>query len=436
MNEKKLEDLKARQAQIKSKLGEIEEQIKAAYAKGGARNEVEVLFLEGKKADAEFDAISREIEQLENEIKLQRTNDIYAKRQATVATSGNDEQELKYQAKETVKLDKAFWTESESKMKRGINRTAEDIINALKVQITPSTECVEMNDKFVKKLFNHSAEKFARLISGKKFGIVERKARIRKGKRQDEIVSSYKVQNAEGYEDDTPLDEFDRAVLGVIFSEFVAGNRYSTVNIIFRALIGQVGNQNVRPRPNQRDAIVNSVIRLMAHIVDFRNFSDSFADMHYTDKDGNELKFGVESLLSAGIVDAKINGQEMDGVIYFKDSSPLFDIADAKDQIIRYPHELLNVPNLNNTPRIIALKKYVMRRICEIKLHKQLVPTITFDDVFKKCRMENSHREVKRDARNAIVKLFEHLKENNFITDFQLLKNTQTQKFVSIKFSY
>lgn len=65
-----------------------------------------------------------------------------------------------------------------------------------------------------------------------------------------------------------------------------------------------------------------------------------------------------------------------------------------------------------------------------------MIPTITFADVFEKCRMENSPRNVKMDARNAIKKLFEHLKENNFIIDFELVRNPQTQKFVSIKFTY
>lgn len=352
------------------------------------------------------------------------------------------ERELKRQAEEQEKLEKKVrakekWIESESKMKNKFERLADAIIDALKVQVVPSTECVEMNDKLVKLLFNYNDDWFKRLMNGATLGIIEKRAHInKKGKKKEKIVSKYTLRNAEGYDDETPLDEFDRAVLGVIFSEVAIGNRHLTVNIIFRALIGQVGNQNVRPSKNQRDAIVKSVLKLMSKIANFSSMSETLTELNYTDKDGNELKFGYGTLLSADIVDAKINGQVMEGVIYLKGDSPLFAFADAKSQIIRYPHELLNVPNLNNTPRIIALKKYVMRRICEIKLHKQLVPTITFADVFKKCRMENSPRKTKMDARNAIQKLFEHLKENNFITDFELVKNPQTQKFISVKFSY
>ena len=238
----------------------------------------------------------------------------------------------------------------------------------------------------------------------------------------------------EGYENNSPLTEFDRAVLGVLISEYDFGNRYTTVNIIFRALIGKVGDQNVRPMKNQLESIADSVQKLMGTVVDFSGISDSLKEMNYTDKNGNAVVFQSANLLSADILNAKVNGQEMDGVIFFKVISPLFNIADAKSQVIRYPHHLLNVPNQNNTPRIISIKKYVLRRICEIKLHKNLSPTITFDDIFKKCRMLDSPREVKRDARNAVIKFFEHLQEKNFILSFELVQ--QCNKFVSIKFSF
>ena len=350
------------------------------------------------------------------------------------------EREKKHQAELQAKLEKEtaakkIWTDFESKLHKRFEETAQEILNTLEnFQVTPSTECVEMNDKLIKLLFNHGTDDFERIINGKKFSCIEKRARVYKGKKKDAIVSWYKLKNAEGYDNKTPLDEFDRAVLGVIFSEISAGNLYTTVNIIHRALIGKVGEVAIVPYKNQKESIIQAVMHLMGRIVNFSELSKTYTEMHYTDKNGNQLNFGCESLLSAGIVDAKVNGQVMEGVIYFKGDSPLFRMAESKSQIIRYPHELLNVPNLNNTPRIITIKKYVMRRICEIKLHKQLIPTITFDDVFKKARMENSPRNVKMDARNAIVKFFEHLKEQNFITNFEIVQ--KKQKFYAIQFQY
>ena len=307
---------------------------------------------------------------------------------------------------------------------------AEKILETLKVQIKPSTECVEVNDAIVKYLFTFGPKSFKKALNGKSFGIKHKN----NSKKHKAVVTSLRISNDADYNDTSPLTEFDRAVLGVIISEYLSSNRYTTINIIFRALIGQIGKVGIVPRPNQKQAIENSIEKLMGTIVDFAEISKSHNELHYTDKNGDELRLKKSNLLSADILDAKVNGQALDDVIFFKANSPLFDIADAKNQIVRYPHKLLDVPNQNNTPRIISIKKYVMRRICEIKLHKQLTPTITFDDVFTKCRIINSHREIKADARNAIIKLFQHLKDQKFIKDFELVQ--QRNKFISVKFSF
>lgn len=367
---------------------------------------------EYSRIETELQAVTEKLCELEAE-KQQ------AERQAELERQQAEQARL---AREKSEKAKAKWTDAESRLTGNGARVAESIMDKLKIQIAPSTECVELNDKFTKILFSRSAEVTAELLSGVTYGIIEKRRHKYKGKVKDEIVSRYTMVNAEGYTDTAPLTEFDRAVLGVIISEYLAGNAYTTVNIIFRALIGKVGDQNCRPMKNQRDAIIQSVVRLMGKTVDFRQFAKSFGAMKYTDKKGNELKFGVENLLSAGIVDAVVNGQAMDGVIYFKDNSPLFDIADAKSQIIRYPHSLLNVPNQNNTPRIITLKKYVIRRICEIKLHKQLAHTITFDDVFQKCRVaDDDSREQKRRRRRYILDFVKHLQNQGFIKSFEVI---------------
>ena len=329
-------------------------------------------------------------------------------------------------------LPKAQWKITLSKLNGTFADTAQQMISTLKVQIIPSTECAEPNDAFIKGLFRFGPKSFKKALQGTKFGVFEKK----ETKRKDAVFSQLALQNSEGYEDDNPLSEFDRAVLGVIISEYLSGNRYTTVNIIHRALIGKVGKacEGIIPNKNQQEAIINSVVKLMATIVDFSSVSESLKEMNYTDQNGNTVVLKTSNLLLADVVDAKINGQVMDNVIFFKANSPLFDIANAKSQVIRYPHYLLDVPNQNNTPRIITLKKYVMRRICEIKLHKNMTPTITFDDVFEKCRMLNCPREVKRDARNAIANLFQHLKDKNFISDFEIV--LQRNKFFSVKFSF
>lgn len=313
--------------------------------------------------------------------------------------------------------------------------SADKILDALtNTQVYPSSDCVELNDKLVKTLFAGKRN----FISGKTYGIIEKKRhKFGKGKNKTiaQLISNYSVGTAEGYDTTEPLNEFTRDVLSACIAEYLAGNEYTTVNIIFRHLIGKVGEVGIVPRANQKSAIVDAVIRLMATIVDFRDFNNSLAEMHYTDNKGNSLNLGAAPLLSAVIVDAKINGQPLEDVIFFNAISPLFEIADAKNQIVRYPAFLLDVPNQNNTPRIIALKKYVMRRICEIKLHpKQLAPTITFHDVFQKCGLSDADRFKKEDARNAVIKFLDHLQAQDFIKSCEIIKHGKL--IHAVKFSF
>ena len=80
----------------------------------------------------------------------------------------------------------------------------------------------------------------------------------------------------------------------------------------------------------------------------------------------------------------------------------------------------------------ITAKNYAMLRVQEIKLHRQLTPTITFDDVFRKLRIENSSTKTKMDVRNTMLEFFDHLKNENIVKDFEVVKHGNT--FYSIKF--
>ena len=70
----------------------------------------------------------------------------------------------------------------------------------------------------------------------------------------------------------------------------------------------------------------------------------------------------------------------------------------------------------------IAAKHYMMRRVCEISLHKQMSPTIKLADYFNKLRIENASNKTKMDAREVLVTFFEHLQAKEVIKSFELAK--------------
>lgn len=440
-----IKDLHERRSQLQAKYTSLKSDMLKAMASGSDSDLYRSIMAEFGTLSQEIQAVNEQIYNIEHadeikaeqerkareladrEKRLQEAKLAEEQRKAQLLAAERAKADAEQKAKEAAKV-KINAQESKLNGKKTsveqLQDHADQLIDILKVQITPSTMCVEPNDVFIKTVFNACHSAYKALLRGKFYNVKEK----RKTKKKDPVFSKLEIQNVEGYDNDLPLNEYDRAVLGIIISEYLVDNLYTTVNIIHRALIGRPGQglKGFYPKKDQKKSIVDSVIKLMSTVVDFSGVNDSLKAMKYTDKDGNEITFRASNLLLADIIDAKINGQEMEGVIFFKQNSPLFQIADAKDQVIRYPHALLNVPNQNNNPLVISLKKYVMRRICEIKLHKNLAPTITFHDVFSKCRLGKVSHDQQYNARNVIIKFLEHLKVQKFITDFEVKKRGNT----------
>lgn len=156
-------------------------------------------------------------------------------------------------------------------------------------------------------------------------------------------------------------------------------------------------------------------------------------------KDANK-SFGYEAadsitstILPACFITKKINGQEVENVIFFDREPPLLAIAKARKQILNYDTSLRDVPNQNNTPLVIIIKNYVIQRVIEIIKHK-MTPTLTLDDIFKKCRIANADRKTKLRARAYIEEFLTHLQNKKVIKSFQWTK--KSNKFYSVKLTY
>lgn len=299
-----------------------------------------------------------------------------------------------------------------------INQIAQEIQN---VQIYPSTTRVEPNDVVTKLMFNFNAETYEALISGVEGEVTETK----RHKKFGEITSSFKIRSI--YNE--PLTEFDRAVLAVCTSEMCAGNLYTTPSIVYRGLTGKIGEVAAIPYANQLSAILHSVKKLMGTKYTSK-IAEAFKILGYGDGD---IVIKDSMILPAVIVDITVNGQRVENAIYFDRESPLWILADAKDQVIRYDANLLNVPNQQNTPMNIMLKNYVCRRVHEIKLHK-MAPTVTLEDIFRKTRISDASRKTKMDARNAVEKFFEHLQTRGAVKSFEFVKRgTQIH---AVKFTF
>lgn len=302
--------------------------------------------------------------------------------------------------------------------------------NFTNVQIYPNKKRIELNDKATKILFNLTPDSYFRMIqNNSKKGIIEKKNHKKHGK----IRSTFRIQNENGFTQIIELSEFDRAVFGVCISEWEEGNRHTTPAIILRGLTGKVNHKagDAKPSTNQLTAILQSLDKMMVTTYD-PDIIDAFEKLDYGDSDSLE-KIKKAPLLPCKRVEKTINGQKAD-IIYFTDESPLLKIAKLKGQILTYDSALLDIPNQQNTPLIITLKNYVLRRILEIIKHPQMAHALTFDDIFTKCRIEGKHQEIKRRARDYIEEFFKHLQSKGVIKSFVLEK--KGNKFHKISFTF
>ena len=300
------------------------------------------------------------------------------------------------------------------------------------IQLYPAKVRIVPNCKLAKVTANRTDKQYENLLSGKKNGgILEKK----KNKKHGDIISTYKITNADGYGGTDPLSFFDYSVLSVCDSTIAEGNDCITFAMILRGLTGKTtenGNGNLHA--DQRAAIMESVIKLMQTTIKVDNSKVNEA-LGY---EGGKIIH--RQILSAHIETTKINGQVVEDVVYFhKDDngetikSPFFEVADQRNQIIRYDTELLDVPNQNNSPLVITLKNYVMRRVIEIKKHK-MTPTLTLDDIFKKAHITDKHCEIKSRAREYVDEFLKHLQEKSVIKSFEWSK--KRNKFYGVSFTF
>lgn len=297
------------------------------------------------------------------------------------------------------------------------------IQGSVKALVTP-------NDKLTKCLFHRDAAKYARMIQADKPAKVDEGFTVKKKK----ITTQYWVELIDGLADMTPLDEFDRAILDVCISTQVDGLSGITFLEIARLMTGGKSNKKMtRVNVEQKTRILRSVEKLMCTRIRI-----DFTELAETGKYPKLPKSGrlTSTILPCKIVEGlTVNGQRGVDAVFFLDESPLLILARAKNrQLLSYPVGLLNVPKQNNTSSVTQLKFYVTRRVHEIKAHEELKPIITFADVFEKCGLGDATNSIKRNARKNIRDVFEHLKAQGVILEFEFEKVDGMYR--AIKFRY
>ena len=283
-------------------------------------------------------------------------------------------------------------------------------------------ELVIPNDKLSKVVMHLSDDEFQRYATDEARGVDEKFGR-------KQVTSQFWFELKDEVTDLRALDEFDFDVLTVCISAQAAGCEGVTLNEINRLMSGGKDHKQ-KLRPSRREEIWQSVKRMMRTTLHV-----DFTQLTKTGKYKGLPESGrlTSTILPCSLLEgATINGRHIEDAIHFQGTSPLLIIARAKNQLLRCPVGLLDVPNQNNTETVTKLKNYVTRRVLEIKAHVNLTPTIRFDCVYTNCGLDGTSDSIKQNARKAILEVLKHLKEQGAILDFTVEKDGGIYRSIKI----
>ena len=279
----------------------------------------------------------------------------------------------------------------------------------------PAKNIVVPNDKFAKKLFEHTPEMWQRTISGKVTSrIIEGKVRetVREGRRfvkiTREVISSYGLRiaqnplvpltDAEREYLHTPLNLFDRAVMTAVISEWLAGNTEVTIPVVFRVLAGKIGTQ-FNPAAATAAEILASVKKLA--LIEVRaDLTDACKSFGYNE--GKPLKLDFTSILPCRIFKGVFCSKPAAQIIQITAAPPLYKIAKAKSQLLTLPRDIFDVKGMHNSGAVIRTKFYTAVRIAENAGSHKLNTNISLETILKKCELADASRDVQSTARKCI----------------------------------
>lgn len=279
-------------------------------------------------------------------------------------------------------------------------------------------------DKLSQILFEFSADEYGGVLEGEWCGCTEKLAVGKK----NEVCTPYRLELCEGYTNRTPLSAFDREVLFHSISAYEQGIRTITFRTALHSLSG--GNQT-RVRKEQNAAIQGAFDKLKSTRIEI-NLTPLFAEMpkykiNYT---GNSQL--AERLLPCRYFDStKINGRETSAIELLTES-PLMTVAKLKKQVLTYDATPLAISGQNNTPQVITLKNYLLRRIKLIESGRFSNKSLLFRTIYENCSLADAGKWEKQDARKTIMDILNSFKVGGVIKNFEFERQGNAYRSIKI----
>ena len=224
------------------------------------------------------------------------------------------------------------------------------------------------------------------------------------------VRTKYWLNHIEGFEDMTPLRQFDLLVVAVYSAAVEQCWDVITINQFCDTLTG--GESRVRDILAFKETVIDSIKRLMGTVITV-DMTETCKRMKYkTDKPKRTAPI-LPCELQENI---KVNGQKTTVVKIYAES-PLMEIAEVKNQILRINTELLNIP-FNRSPRAVKTEGYIVSWVETIVRHKNMNANIKLNNIYEYAEVDEADRSAKRNVRKAVEATLNHLKEKNRISNW------------------
>lgn len=276
-------------------------------------------------------------------------------------------------------------------------------------------------DKLSKLPFTFTAEEYIDIINNRtKLGCVE------DPDDPDSPITPYWIEQAADCTDMKPLDPFHREVLFVCISAYAQGFNYVTFSMTLDAL---TGGDKSRIYSEQMKAIESAVRKMMKTTITV-DLDPLFEAKPKYQKNYVGSAHLTGYLLPCHIVDVELNGQKTFAIELIAES-PLMTVAKAKKQLVTYGTAPLAVAEQNNTPQVMTIKNWLLRRIMLIE-KRGLNSSILFDSLYKECGIKDASRSTKQNARKVIFDTLDAFRTKGVIKSYDVERERNKYRALKI----
>ena len=284
-------------------------------------------------------------------------------------------------------------------------------------------------DKITQIVFDLTEEEFTDLTENHRpFGCVE------KATKKGEVVTNFFLELTKEYEGKLPPDAFTRELFYFGVSAYEQDYRAVSFSMAFDGLTGGTEKRGVRKE--QYDALKAAFKKLNAIqiTIDLKPLLNAFPKYRYN-YTGKLMEISG-SLLPCQLVETELNGQKICAIELLAES-PLMTVAKIKRQLLSYSTAPLAIVGQNNTPQVITLKNYLLRRIHKMKSDKRksgLNNSILFKTLYDQCGLADASDSSKRNARKEIEDILNHFKTEGAIQNFTFEQENGKYRAIKITF--